>query len=332
MMLFMLSILLSVTSPSYLLQLSPLEPDPAFLGLPLLERFPTFKVFGRAPLGRWQSMPVLKCPGCSLSCRSYRILSFNMKSCRRSRPRERAQALLDRVRNEWGARQASQERLRQPEARRYPSEAEALAPQGLPVAAVPPLARTTRWKELDPIAAFGNERTYVYFMHTLHAGGFSHKKAATAIAGQLTTTSSDPEPLILEAANGLRHGYAIVDRISDSIGLSFTTHRIPITFGSGPSAIHFTATMHLRSLLSLCKLGFSRVSGAQHCIPRVSYYEGRRVYSGSYTGKWAEQHFKAIREVDMEGLLWSVDVAWDKSSLSNVQSAYPLYVKFNAWP
>ena len=49
-------------------------------------------------------------------------------------------------------------------------------------------------------------------------------------------------------------------------------------------------------------------------------------------GKWAQRMFASIRELDPDGLLLSADLGWDKSSLSTVQSAYPIYLKCNAWP
>ena len=67
-------------------------------------------------------------------------------------------------------------------------------------------------------------------------------------------------------------------------------------------------------------------------MPHAEFYEGTRVFSHPMTGMWAEQQFKAIREIDANGVLFPFDVAWDKSSLSKVQSAYPLYIKANAWP
>ena len=68
---------------------------------------------------------------------------------------------------------------------------------------------------------------------------------------------------------------------------------------------------------------------SKHCVPRAQYHEGARVYSHPMSGLWAEQQFRAIRELDPDGLLFPIDVAWDKSSLSTVQTAYPMYVKAN---
>ena len=270
----------------------------------------------------------LRCLGCGLTFRHECALTRHMRQCEDCLPRERAQLVLRRQ-----AQQAVyRKRPREAEHDNSQDEWDESDAGVLPVAEVAVLAPATRWAELDPVKAFGNERTYTYFQHTLHAGQFSHARATTAVAHELATTSQQPEPLLLEASNALRHGYSVVDQLADEVGLGFTAHKIPISFGSGASAVNFTATMHLRSLLGLCRLGFSRVSGQQHCIPRRVLHEGRRVYSHPYTARWAEQQFEAIRACDHEGLLWAVDAGWDKSSLSTVQSAYPLYLKFNAWP
>ena len=71
----------------------------------------------------------------------------------------------------------------------------------------------------------------------------------------------------------------------------------------------------------------------EHCTEKAVFNaDGDRVVSDPYSGIWAEGQMDEIRGSDAEGLLFAVDVAWDKSSLSEVQSAYPLYLKANAWP
>ena len=86
-----------------------------------------------------------------------------------------------------------------------------------------------------------------------------------------------------------------------------------LTRRAGDSAIYFTATLHPRSLLAcwlLLPVLRVAVDGPKHgTLRRVMH----GVYSHPYTGRWAEQHFGATRDVDPEGLLLSVDIAWDKS-------------------
>ena len=263
------------------------------------------------------------CHGCGLTCRSERDLTCHMWACASCQPRERALAVLART-----FRRHGQKRRRPPSPAL--SDVEAEEASDLPVF-VPPALSPLRLDSLDPIAAFGNERTFVYFKYTLHDGHFSHMTAAQAIATQLATTSPEP-PLLLEAASGLRNCYAVCDVIADELGMTFATHKLELTLGEGPTAICFTATLHLRSLLACCRLLFARCRGKEHCVPTKVVHEGSRVFSHPMTALWAEQHFAAIRRVDPSGLLFPVDVGWDKSPLSKVQDAYPLYVKANAWP
>ena len=60
--------------------------------------------------------------------------------------------------------------------------------------------------------------------------------------------------------------------------------------------------------------------------------DGRRVYSHSYSGLWAQEQLKAIREVDPAGLLYAVSLAWDKSWHSKTQAVFPIYLVSNALP
>ena len=101
--------------------------------------------------------------------------------------------------------------------------------------------------------------------------------------------------------------------------------------GEGANAISCTVSLYLRSLLACCQLLFGRCT-PEHCTPKRHYLNGERVYSTPYSATWAHHMFEQIRTFDPDGLLFAVDVAWDKTSLSNVQSAYPLYLKANAWP
>ena len=252
-------------------------------------------------------------------CRSERQLTAHMALCPRCQPRDRARLLVRRN----AEAHVGQKRPR-------PSEAAAEAEDGLPVHDAPPLA-PLRGAIFDPIAAFGNTRTWSYFFFTLHCGGFSHDRARVAISHELSTTSPDP-PLLLEARDGLRKGYAIVDDLAEQLGMNFIEHRVPIELCIGSEKITFEATLHLRSLMSCCKLLFGRVHGAQHCVPQSIYHEGSRVYSHPMTALWAERQFKELRRLDPEGVLFPIDVAWDKTSLSKVQTAFPMYVKADAWP
>ena len=94
----------------------------------------------------------------------------------------------------------------------------------------------------------------------------------------------------------------------------------------------FTAKFHLLSFLSCCKLLFGRCI-PEHCKPVREYdASGARVYSTSYSCEWVEEAYDEVHSFDPHGLLFAVSVGWDKSSLSTFQSAYPLYIKANAWP
>ena len=101
--------------------------------------------------------------------------------------------------------------------------------------------------------------------------------------------------------------------------------------GQGANEISCTVTVYLRSLLACCRVLFGRCT-REHCTPKCEYHDGQQVYSTPYSAAWAHHVFKQIRRLDPHGLLFAIDVGWDKTSLSKVQSAYPLYVKANAWP
>eukprot|EP00966_Prymnesium_polylepis_P229549 5311545-Prymnesium_polylepis.2 len=72
-----------------------------------------------------------------------------------------------------------------------------------------------------------------------------------------------------------------------------------------------------------CRLLFSRCT-AEHCTPTRDEQDGHRIFSTPYSGKWAHHMLKLIRKIDPAGLLFAIDVGWDKTTLSNVQTAYPL--------
>ena len=170
-------------------------------------------------------------------------------------------------------------------------------------------------------------RTYLFFDNILHTLGASHETAAVAIAGELATTSADP-PLHLTPKHGLRDGYAALDQLAQKLGLTFVEHDISVSI-AGES---FTAKFHLLSFLSCCKLLFGRCT-PEHCKPVREYdASGARVYSTSYSCEWVEEAYDEVHSFDPHGLLFAVSVGWDKSSLSTFQSAYPLYIKANAWP
>jgi len=172
-----------------------------------------------------------------------------MKACVGCQPCERAQETL---------RRAAEQHV---ERKRPRLETPTLTNNGLPVYDTPKLV-PLQWNCLDPVEAFGNKRTYVFFQFVLHAGAFSHDKAKHAIAHELTTTDGADEPLLLEAGNGLRHGYAICDTIAEEIGMAFTQFEVPIRLKTPGGEITFTARLHLRSILGCCKLLFARVQAA----------------------------------------------------------------------
>ena len=302
----------------------------------------------------------LECYGCRLTCRTQQSLHAHMRDCERLQPRHRALHVIERERRRHQAAQA-RKRPREELEEGAELEVDTGLDDSLQARVIPPL-QPLRNLLLDPYAAFGNRRTWAFFKYILHDGGFSHKKARIAnIAHELVNTSSIPDALILEPAKGLAHGYSILDRLSEELGLNFIEHVIPITVGAsacmqrtsnalhapfthpmcfvmcadsgkGARAVEFNATVHLRRILPLCRLLFGRCL-PEHCEPKVDYnQDGDRVVSDCYSGLWAEQHMRHIRRIDPHGLLFAVDVAWDKSSLSKVQSAYPLYLKANAWP
>ena len=101
--------------------------------------------------------------------------------------------------------------------------------------------------------------------------------------------------------------------------------------GEGANMIEFIATMQSRSLLACCKILFAQCL-PEHCVATQHHHQGDRVVSHAYSGKWAEQHFKQIRATDPSALLFAIDLCWDKTSLSKVESAYPIYIKANCWP
>ena len=174
-----------------------------------------------------------ECSGCGLQCRDTLNLMKHMNQCPSCRPQDRAQAVVQRR----AEKQVGHKRPRPCETR-PPAEAErGLVGRGLPVCDAPPLM-PLRFALLDPVEAFGNERTWAFFMHTLHTGGFSHEAAAVAIAHELTTTSPVP-PLLLEARDGLRKGYKIADGIAEQLGLNFTEHRVRIGLTIGVQKLEF---------------------------------------------------------------------------------------------
>ena len=217
-----------------------------------------------------------ECVGCGLLCRSEFLLTCHMKTCPSCQPHDRARVVLRRN----AAVHVGQKRPRA-------AADEPAAEEGLPVDDAPPLA-PLRLAVLDPTAAFGNTRTWAFFYHTLHEGGFSHEKATVAIAHELATTSPVP-PLLLEARDGLRKGYAIVDRIAEELGTNFVEHKVSIELSIGSEKLTIVTTLHLRSLMSCAKLLFGRVHGAKHCLPRRVHHEGTRVYSHPMTAQWAER-------------------------------------------
>ena len=91
------------------------------------------------------------------------------------------------------------------------------------------------------------------------------------------------------ARDGLRKGYAIVDRIAEELGTNFVEHKVSIELSIGSEKLTIVTTLHLRSLMSCAKLLFGRVHGAKHCLPRRVHHEGTRVYSHPMTAQWAER-------------------------------------------
>ena len=267
------------------------------------------------------------CPGCGCTLRNQWALAAHMKECSSCLPRLCAEHFIRRQ-----AQRRVQKKKRPHEGNRATDSDQPRQPEQPPLrAASVPVLLPLRWPQLDPVAVFGNERTYVYFETTLHNGHFSHDRAAAAIAGQLATTAALPEPLLMEPRNGLRDAYARLDALAEDLGLQFTEHKVHVTLGRGADAIDCTVSLHLRSLLACCRLLFGYCT-PEHCTPRRQHHDGQRAYSTPYSAAWAGHVLDKIRTFDPDGLLFAIDVGWDKTSLSKVQSAYPLYVKANAWP
>ena len=173
-----------------------------------------------------QQQGLFDCPGCGCTLRNAWALTDHMKNCDRCHPnvcavhfiRRRAQRRLQRKRPRDEGRAACDD------------DGEPNQPS-LRAGCVPPLAPLRR-EQLDPVAVFGNERTYVYFKTTLHAGGMSHETAAAAIAGQLATTAELPEPLLMQPRTGLRDAYARLDQLAEDLGLHFIEHKVHVTLGA----------------------------------------------------------------------------------------------------
>ena len=119
------------------------------------------------------ALGILDCAGCGMTCRSSYHLNRHVPQCRKCLARDHALHIIRQA-----AVGAAEQHAKRP--RINPPVGQALLPR------VVPLLRPLRHPALDPITLFGNERTFVYFCYTLHAGQFSHKKADTAIAFQPT--------------------------------------------------------------------------------------------------------------------------------------------------
>jgi hypothetical protein len=165
------------------------------------------------------------CPGCSCTFRNQWALSVHMRECPDCGQQVRALHFI--------RRQARRRVKRKRPHNEGPAVAADTSQQAEPLlraASVQPLL-PLQWAQIDPLAVFGNERTYVFFKTILHDGGFSHEKASSAISGQLATTSALPEPLLLDPRNGLRDGYAHLDQLAEELGLQFTEHKFNVTLG-----------------------------------------------------------------------------------------------------
>ena len=154
------------------------------------------------------ALGILDCAGCGMTCRSSYHLNRHVPQCRKCLARDHALHIIRQA-----AVGAAEQHAKRP--RINPPVGQALLPR------VVPLLRPLRHPALDPITLFGNERTFVYFCYTLHAGQFSHKKADTAIAFEHATTDGSREDLLLSPRGGLQLGYDLLDGLADRLGISF---------------------------------------------------------------------------------------------------------------
>jgi len=226
-------------------------------------------------------------------------------------------------------RDAEQRAVRQ----RCEEERRAIARKpGEPMLPLRPPLPTPYFADVDPVQAFGNERTFEFYARE-ELLATSDADAPKAIATEQKHTAGSHMPLLMDARYGLKPQRAILDGLLDQLGLRFRTRQLMVELVPGQPAV--AVLMHYRVLAEVARFLFRFVT-PEHCRPRKLFdaASGERVYSDPYTADAMHDLCREIQEGDPNAIVLATKLYWDDTNLTKngERTACPVSVTNLALP